>query len=192
MIGNDIIDLKAAASQSDPTRKNYISRIFTEKEQIILKNSEKAVMQVWILWAMKEAAYKANQRRLDLQRNFNPRKLECIFVDQSSTLVKGIVTVEELEYHSVVSITKEYIHAFATPLQQEDLISDIFIGPVNLKEEFLLAFSSLSKVPKRYLSIQKNQNQVPYIHVKGRRIEQAFSLSHHGNFSGFTLPLMNY
>lgn len=192
MIGNDIIDLKAAASQSDPTRKNYISKIFTEKEQIILKNTEKIFIQVWILWAMKEAAYKANQRYHNLQRYFNPKKLECTIVNQSSTLVKGIVTVEDLEYHSVVTITEEYMHAIAAPLQQEDLISDIFIGPVNLKEEFLLAFSNLSQIPTRYLSIHKNQNQVPYIYVDGRRMEQAFSLSHHGNFSGFTLPLMNY
>ena len=52
MIGNDIIDLKLAAIQSNWQRKGFLNKIFTEEEQRVILNSDNAFQLVWYLFAL--------------------------------------------------------------------------------------------------------------------------------------------
>lgn len=192
MIGNDVIDLKIAAAQSDPLRSGFLEKVFSKKEQYLIEAVKQPVFQVWVLWAMKEAAYKANQRHLNLQRLFNPQKLECSIIKQTSTLVTGMVDIEDLSYHTSVTLTKEYLHATASPFQKVNKILEVFPISANVKVELMNRVSNLYSIPRQFLSIRKNSHFVPFLYIKDVQMEQAFSLSHHGNYAAFSLSLTNY
>lgn len=192
MIGNDIIDLKVAAVESDPLRHRFIEKIFTSFEQKTIQNAQEKTIQIWIFWAMKEAAYKAHQRRFDLPRHFNPKQLECEISTKISTSASGVVHIEQYSYYSSITLAKEYLHATASPTAQDKIFSGILPASADLKKELLKGFSSLKNIPMELLGITKNNNQVPQLRFGDRYLNDSFSLSHHGNFSAFCLPLTNY
>ena len=76
MIGNDIVDLNLAKTQSNWKRKGYLDKIFTENEQNLIFESENPTAKVWNLWSRKEAAYKIYNRSTNI-RVFNPKKFDC-------------------------------------------------------------------------------------------------------------------
>ena len=78
MIGNDIVDLELAAVQSNWRRKGFLEKVFTASEREIISSGEDPDLTVWLLWSMKEAAYKAHQRRFSLSRRLNWQYQECI------------------------------------------------------------------------------------------------------------------
>lgn len=192
MIGNDIIDLKVAAAESNPLRRRFIDKIFTSPEQESIENAKEKVLQIWIFWAMKEAAYKAHQRRFDLSRHFNPKQLECEIFTRDSTSALGVINIQQHTYYSSITVTKEYLHATASPLVQDKIFSGIFPASADLKKELLNEFSSLKNISNKLLGIRKNKNQVPLLQFENRNIDDPFSLSHHGFFSAFCLSLTNY
>lgn len=76
MIGNDLVDLKLAAKQSNWQRKGFLDKLFTPKEQGCILNSSNPFETVWLLWSMKESAYKAYLQTHN-ERFFAPKKLAC-------------------------------------------------------------------------------------------------------------------
>ncbi|MFT4791790.1 MAG: phosphopantetheinyl transferase (holo-ACP synthase), partial [Arcticibacterium sp.] len=58
MIGNDVVDLKVAALESNWMRLGFLDKVFSEEEQEVILNSENKSQMVWLFWSMKEAAYK--------------------------------------------------------------------------------------------------------------------------------------
>ena len=76
MIGNDIVDLKQAAKDSNWKRPRFLDKIFTQKEQSIILSSENNDQMIWLLWGMKEAAYKAYVRQFK-HVFFNPKLIQC-------------------------------------------------------------------------------------------------------------------
>ena len=77
MIGNDIIDLALAKKQSNWQRRGFLDKIFTAKEQRWLAASNDTESAVWILWSMKESAYKIMNRETGM-RSLNPSRFECV------------------------------------------------------------------------------------------------------------------
>ena len=57
MIGNDIVDLKRITANWK--RPRFLDKTFTLGEQVYIQNSKNKHQMVWLLWSMKEAAYKA-------------------------------------------------------------------------------------------------------------------------------------
>ena len=75
MIGNDIVDLNLAKTQSNWERKGFLKKQFTDEEQLSIHSSRNSFLEVWLLWSMKEAAYKCYSQQYQI-RFFNPKKLE--------------------------------------------------------------------------------------------------------------------
>ncbi|MGB7841855.1 MAG: 4'-phosphopantetheinyl transferase superfamily protein, partial [Salinimicrobium sp.] len=71
MIGNDVVDLQLASRQSNWRRKGFLEKVFSAEEQQQIIASARPDRLVWLFWSMKEAAYKAHQRRLQLPRKIN-------------------------------------------------------------------------------------------------------------------------
>ena len=63
-IGNDIVDLKLAKSESNWERRGFLEKQFTQKEQGEILNSENSFLKVWLFWSMKEAAYKCYTQKV--------------------------------------------------------------------------------------------------------------------------------
>ena len=66
MIGNDIVDLKLASIQSNWQRKGFLNKVFTKKEQTLILNASNSFEMVWLLWSIKESAYKVYIQQLSL------------------------------------------------------------------------------------------------------------------------------
>lgn len=86
MIGNDVIDLKLAAAESNWRRKGFLEKLFSDKEIAMILGSETPDVSVWNLWSKKEAAYKIFNRSTGI-RSFNPKYFECADLSRKSQVV---------------------------------------------------------------------------------------------------------
>ena len=64
MIGNDIVDLKKAKTDSNIFRPRYMHKVLSQNEQNLVLSSPNPEEEFWRLWTMKEIAYKPFQRKL--------------------------------------------------------------------------------------------------------------------------------
>ena len=85
MIGNDIVDIEEAKRMSNWQRPRFLEKIFTDKEQYLIKSSENPFILVWRFWSMKEAAYKL-YTQLKPSRFYRPKSFECD-IDKTHTTV---------------------------------------------------------------------------------------------------------
>jgi phosphopantetheinyl transferase (holo-ACP synthase) len=112
MIGNDIVDLAQAEQDSNWKRPGFLDKLFTTEEQFLISSDIQPCSMVWLLWTMKESAYKIGSRVSKL-REFAPVKLSCsnlIIYDNTAT---GNVTYNEQLYFTKSTIEKTYIHTIA-------------------------------------------------------------------------------
>ncbi len=119
MIGNDIVDLAAAAAESNWKRKGYLQKIFNESERFLIHASNDANMMVWLLWTMKEAVYKAAERgeRGTSVKTFAPCSLYCNNLILHESWALGTVVYKGDSYFCKSSLTLDYIHTIAAESQ---------------------------------------------------------------------------
>ncbi len=189
MIGNDIVDLNIAALQSNWRRRGFMEKLFSENEQSLILNSEFPERRLWLLWAMKEATYKAHQRRFKLPRSFNPKQFNCEIISGDNTSVFGKIQIKDCSYYSQTFIEEDYLHCIASQIQQKDTVQKVLSQSTDIRQELILAVSELKKLPREKISIKKDRNFIPYLTCDGFSINCDFSLTHHGNFSAFALSL---
>lgn len=129
MIGNDIVDLKQAAADSNWRRQGYLQKIFTPAEQQLIVEADRPDVLVWLLWSMKEAAYKVFSREIGL-RNFAPSRIACSLQASTSPFtMTGEVVYEKRIYltNSNISEAGQYIHSLAvrTPTDLKRVVIEI-------------------------------------------------------------------
>lgn len=186
MIGNDIVDLKLSASQSNWQRKGFFDKIFSEREQEYILSSNQSEKLFWRLWSMKEAAYKAHQRRFNLAPALNAIKFQCYL----KTSEKGSVKNGIFEYAVVSETTSEYIYseAFSPDIEFQKFSGlRIDISSRTLKNEVLKQISG-NREPKFFeCKIQKDKYGIPHLFSGKNKLETKVSLTHHGRFSAFLI-----
>lgn len=130
MRGNDVVDLQQAAIDSNWMRKGFLNKLFTAAEQKYMLFASQPEEMVWLLWSMKEAAYKIHSKFTGI-RAFAPLKLSCRLRKLSPALCHGDVWVEGRVYYTVSSIFPgDYIHSVASsnpealPLIKSSLLSN--------------------------------------------------------------------
>ena len=134
MIGNDIVDLEQAERDSNWKRPGYLSKLFTSEEQFLISSNIQPDCMVWLLWTMKESAYKIDSRISKL-REFAPAKLVCnnlIIHDNTAT---GNVTYNDQLYFTKSVIEESYIHTIASITPEE--LEVIKIQIIETKEHSL-------------------------------------------------------
>ncbi len=191
MIGNDVVDLQVAAVETNWRRKGFLEKVFSVREREILSLARDPHQMVWLLWSMKEAAYKARQRQLNLPRSLNWHSLECRLVELTSGKASGEVIVEERKYFTASEITSERIHTSAGNLKNSVFKNVILEQPSEVAKKELLRHTADSFfLPVKELVFTKNQHGIPYISYKNQPIFHSFSFSDHGRFSAFSLSLI--
>jgi phosphopantetheinyl transferase (holo-ACP synthase) len=119
MIGNDIVDLVQAATDSNWQRKGFLEKLFTSEEQFLISSDIHPPMMVWLLWSMKESAYKINSRATKL-RLFAPVKLVCNNLIVLSNKATGTVHYEDQTYFTASEVHENnYVHTLASDVKQE-------------------------------------------------------------------------
>ncbi|HAE67560.1 MULTISPECIES: 4'-phosphopantetheinyl transferase family protein [Sphingobacterium] len=112
MIGNDIIDLVQSRKESNWRRRGFVSKLFDEQEQLLIVNSPDPEIVVWLLWSMKEAAYKIWNRQTGI-RKYIPLKLRCSVHKRSSCKARGEVICEGKRYYTKTIVSPDFIHTIA-------------------------------------------------------------------------------
>jgi phosphopantetheinyl transferase (holo-ACP synthase) len=155
MIGNDIVDLNLAKRESNWQRKGFLDKIYSKKEQLLIKGAKNSEEMVWNLWTRKEAAYKIYNRETGY-RGFNPLKLDCFYIDQS----KGMVRCAGFLYYTQTIVTSEFIYTVA--VCEKDHFK--YIDKINVN-------TKISKI-----------NGIPFILDAAALVVKPVSISHHGRF----------
>ncbi|OXA89962.1 4'-phosphopantetheinyl transferase superfamily protein [Flavobacterium hercynium] len=158
MIGNDIIDLQQSRLESNWQRKGFIEKLFTVEEQLLIKNNEQPEIMVWLLWSMKEAAYKIYNRETKI-RAFIPQKLICNIRQQNDLFVSGNVTCDKNIYHTRAIVTKNFIHTIAVINENE--------------------LNNVIEIERK--EVVKDSNGIPFL-SSSFNWQKPVSISHHGQF----------
>lgn len=159
MIGNDVIDIVQSRQESNWQRKGFLEKLFTVEEQALITKALNPEIRVWILWSMKEAAYKIYNRQTKI-RAYIPQKLVCSLVSESSTYISGKVSCLGTVYYTKTFIHKEYLHTIAVnhPAQWDMVI----------------------EIEKK--NVAKDQHWIPFLSSDPSPNRQNVSVSNHGRF----------
>jgi len=190
MIGNDIVDIAEAKLKSNWQRPRFLDKLFTLKEQLIIKNSGNSFYMVWRLWSMKEAAYKL-YTQLNPSRFYNPKAFECKIEDTN-----GIVSYKGFSCYIKTKITSNYILSEAR-LKENRMTSELtsFDSMDSKYQSESLKINLIDRLSKTYnistskLKFSKSNFGIPTVNINSKTIN--VSLSHHGNFGAFafTIPV---
>lgn len=187
MIGNDVVDLAAAARESNWRRKGFLEKVFSSEERAIISSATNQHQMVWLLWSMKEAAYKAHQREFQLPRKLTWQSPRCS-VKISSEKASGTVKIGEAEYFTSSEISETYIHTSAVKEKNTVLKKGIFEGSSReIKGRLLQEISSMFPFDKAGIKLEKDVLGMPFFSYKNQRIFDQFSLSGHGKYSAYLL-----
>ncbi len=152
MIGNDVVDLNLAKSQSNWRRPNYLQKIFTKDEQHYILASNNPDVTVWILWSRKEAAYKIVNRAERLRKH-NPQSYNCC----SDGLLLDFVDYADHKYFTKTFVSDGCVHSIA--------VDDAAYLPKIIELE-------------KHQIVKKNS--LPF-YLENNKLLPA-SVTHHGNF----------
>lgn len=155
MIGNDVVDLKLATTESNWKRTGYLDKVFTVAEQEFIFNAKNKTEMVWVLWSIKESVYKAFLR-IDYDRGFYPSKIEITSLKKNGSEYNSIIKLKRKSFHALSKIAGGCIHTIATNCNYQ--LSNVY----NLE----------SNTP--YF---KDENGLPLDYSNNY-----ISISHHGNF----------
>lgn len=181
MIGNDIVDLNLAKTQSNWQRKGFLEKQFTNFEQKEILNSKNPFLQVWLFWSMKEAAYKCYIQEFQ-KRFFGPKKFSCKIISNSI----GAVQINTEKYGINYVMSNNYILSTAFKIDDKKMVSDLFFidkntnQTKNTNQKLLANFSSK-------VQIHKNEFGVPYLLQNNKKLPISISTSHHGNYGAYAI-----
>lgn len=153
MIGNDVVDLTLAKTQSNWKRKGYLDKIFTNSEIEFIVNSEFPDETVWKLWSRKEAVYKIIIQSGG-ERGYYPKKIECL----DSHFENGIVMFENNKYFTKSIINNALLHSIAVENKAD--------------------FDKIIEISNSYNLIKTNG--IPFYFINEKRFSA--TKSHHGKF----------
>lgn len=189
MIGNDIIDLKFANSNSRWREPRFLDKLFTEEEKIFILKDANRFQVIWLLWSMKESAYKIHFRERKLSI-FNPKSFHCNVISETS----GTVSFENDIVHTTSEITSNIIYTTAKiqdtlHLKQDFLLEGNFLKEKSelLREKAINAFAEFKSIPKSCISIEKNSFGAPQFFMNEKLQNNFLSLTHHGQYGGFAI-----
>lgn len=185
-VGNDIVDIKLAESQTNWMRKGFLEKQFTPKEIHSILMHERPFLQVLLYWSMKEAAYKCYTQKVE-KRFFAPKK----FVSKMVTKRTGAVSIDNYTYFTSSKITSAYIHTIAS----NNTLDNVKFAICSLEKgtnssEFLNA-KILANFSKKSF-IKKSTLGVPKLYLASTENTISISKSHHGNFAAYAILKGNY
>lgn len=190
MIGNDIVDLQYISKSSNWNRPRFLDKIFTHQEQSIIFSSENRRETTWLLWSMKEAAYKVYIKEFG-RRFFNPKAFRCELLSTTT----GRVFFNELTYLTTFKHNQNYVYTTATKHYKEQTTSSVFyVSDTSytyqsqfLRQKFLEHISKTFNIKLNTLSIMKNEIGIPKVMEALIALPIHFSLTHCGHYCGFSI-----
>jgi len=186
MVGNDLVDLQFAKSESNWQRKGFLEKQFTIKEQQLILHATNSFNVVWRLWSMKEAAYKIVTQQHE-KRFFAPHKFECSFISEA----EGIVFFENNKFFTTTFFNSFYCYTIAQKTNDKLAVFS-FVGlPETIDCEIKQQLQELTGVLMEEMSQRKSSVGAPLYYQKEKLLTNSCSISHHGNYGAFAFTLQN-
>lgn len=215
--GNDIIDLGTINQQRSSDRK-FFSKILSNSEQSLYPRPENTSLSweqyIWLLWSIKESAYKYLKRGLpDLV--FSPKKIIIQKIELPSLseikpftesqweglageeqCYKGSVTYENNHLYCKSKIYSELI---ATVVSEDETFKDTWWGIQTIQHSdtehqsksvrsFLL--TKLNGIlPGAKLHIDKNKSGYPFVTDGNKELAIPLSFAHHERYISYSFLL---
>ncbi len=194
MIGNDIVDLVQAKLESNWRRKGFLDKLFTVHEQQLIHAASNPDQMVWLLWSMKESAYKLSVQSRGL-RIFAPKKIACFVNELTETSVEGSVSYNGEYYKTQSIITSQYIASVALAsnaipdyihlvMPFEDTVYQTHQRVIRAK--IIQQCATLFSIPEQAIYIHKNSAGTPLLTVNNS-LEIPLTISHHGHYGAFAI-----
>ncbi len=192
MIGNDLVDLKLARKQTHPAESRWINKVFTESEIEVINKSEDSFFTKWLLWAMKEAVYKATTRE-NFQHFVAPHDLICGFDDVS--LHNPIVTYQGKVFPVTFHNNNQYVYTSIHNIYNLPRIENVITLPITdyvtqrkaVRRALFTHYHEKYNTPQEDLKIIKTSNGVPSLKDDLKNLIFPISLAHHGHFAAYVL-----
>ncbi|GAB3018558.1 4'-phosphopantetheinyl transferase family protein [Spirosoma pulveris] len=193
MIGNDIVDLALAKRESNWRRRGYLDKIFTPHEQQLIRAANDPDQLVWLLWSMKESAYKLSTRHTH-DRVFAPAKIVCHITSQVSESATGNVfyngtcqakSVITPRYVSTVAFTSDAIPALEQVIVRFDTM-DLQTHQRQIRDQIRQHCARLFDIPEQEVVIAKDSIGAPLLTL-GKSALVPLSISHHGFYGSFAI-----
>ena len=159
IIGNDVIDLALAHEESDWKDNEFLDKTFTIEEQNLILSYSLPETMVWILWSMKESAYKIYSRQPN-HTVYDPILLVCHDLDNKENCFFGRVRYEEQDLFTMTFISNDCIETIAVE-----------------KHEY---FDKISIVDDS--TIITEINDLPGFYDENKQRYRSVSISHHGRY----------
>lgn len=196
MIGNDIVDLQEAASTSNWQRRGFLEKVFTPNEQSMILATTNPFQMVWRLWSMKESGYKFYlQKNPNAMRGFYPAKINTQIICGEI----GQVSIHDMELKTKTICHPDYL--FSTAFEESNISTktNIFYLPQRafqfqsnfIREKLINYLAEKDRLDKVHLKVKKNKNTAPIIYYKSSLLPFSCSLTHHGNYGGFSISKLN-
>lgn len=175
MIGNDLVDLEQAALDSNWQRKGYLDKICTRKEQQLVLNAKDPARMLWLIWSIKEAAYKI-ENRLTNKRFYAPKEFSCEYLSFDDKQASAEVNYKSKTYftRSAIELNKLHSTALLNPADYQT----IHIWHSAYSDKYIQEFNSVSS---EYL-LSKDKEGLPFVYSVKTDQRYAASVSHHGKF----------
>lgn len=187
MIGNDVVDLTFASIGHRWKEQRFMDKVFSIDEQNLIADADNQFQTIWLLWTMKESAYKIHVQQYS-KHFFVPTKI----TGQLHSKTEGSVEICNDIYHTSSNITKDYIYTIACKENSKNVTGGCFkikdaSYTTQRRESYrsvLRTFSKLSNSCIEALEIRKNKFGVPEIFWNHRKQLIPFSITHHGHYYG--------
>ena len=196
MIGNDIVDLAQAKQESNWRRRGFLEKVFTAHEQQLIHEAGDPDQMVWLLWSMKESAYKLMVRQTH-KRTFAPKKIVCSLSEFSNMTITGTVVYEE-KYQTRSLLTPDYIATTAFPSDSIEVKYTETIVTLSdptyqtqqraIREHIKQQSAGLFGVSEKAIQIKKNKIGIPELIVDNSSLIP-LSISHHGFYGAYIIGL---
>lgn len=175
VIGNDLIDLQRAAIESNWNRKGYLEKICTPDEQQLIREAEDPSAMLWLIWSMKESAYKI-LNRLTATRSYAPLSFACtdLLTDQNETT--GQVRHPQGNFFTQSQVKGHLIHSVA--VLEITHFPEISVFEMKNIPGYIEHFN---QCPDNY-SLERNEMGLPEMTHLLTGKKHAVSVSHHGRY----------
>lgn len=185
-IGNDIVDLNLAKTQSNWQRKGFLEKQFTKQEQGVIYSSKNPFLKVWQFWSMKEAAYKCYTQKVK-KRFFAPQKFECSLTTEN----KGTVFFEGNKYHTNTNFSTFYICTVAKETTEKIIVFSEIRASKTVNADLIIKLAEESGISLKEIEKRKTVVGAPLFYHHKQLLTKSCSISHHGNYAAFAFTLNN-
>jgi phosphopantetheinyl transferase (holo-ACP synthase) len=189
MIGNDIVDLKAARA-SNWQHPRFLKKVFSPYEQQLISLASNRFRAIWQLWAMKEATYKAYIQKTP-GRFFIPQSFESAGLNSRCEVRYGafcmlVQSIVKPDYLFTQTISNKHIYSGVVTFNSSHYSEQSNV----LRSAIFTKIAEINGEAPGALCIRKTAFGIPKLYAADQQLPFELSLSHHGKFGAYSLSAL--